>query len=404
MIRRLTLRILALLVGLILVEFALVLAIRDGTIFGRPLPPYGAVNNARQAEWLDRLRSDEPFQLARFDAELGWEWVPGAVSETGDVHLNAQGARGTREYAARPPTGVVRCAFFGDSFVFCDEMDDASTFEHYLEDRRSELEALNFGVNGYGTDQALLRFRRRGRDLGAHVVWIGVLAENIGRNANRFRPFWNPRSGFAFPKPRFVLENDELVLLPQPFADRAELARAFDDGSIVRLLSYRDHWADCPDLGALGWSRSARLAGLPLAHHARNPLRLWGDAAGEPRRVTLALLAAFQAEALAAGAERAPVLLFPSREDLLEAQASGGERWAHIPSALAAASIEFVDLMEPLLERQELLERDPTLGTLHYGGHHSTIGNDVVARTIERWLVDQRILTPVDRGASTNDR
>lgn len=384
-------RLAALLVALLAAELTFRLLTLDGTLFGEPLPPFGAINTERQASWLARLRSEEPFKLAAFDPELGWEWKPGAADDAGMVHINSIGARGTREYAPTPPDGVTRLAFFGDSFTFCDEMPDESSFQHYLETRNDELEALNFGVNGYGTDQALLRFRRRGRDLGARVVFIGILVENIGRNANRLRPLWNPKSGFAFPKPRFRVEDDELVLVPQPFASREALVAAFDDGSLLERVTEHEHWLACPDLGFVSCSRLAQVAALPFAHRARDPLALW-DSDSEPLETTLAVLKTFREEALAAGAERAPVLLFPSWEDLATLREKGPEAWEPIPDAVTSLGLEMIDLTGPLLERQRELDQNPQAGTLHYKGHHSTVGNDVVARVIEQWLLENRIL------------
>lgn len=392
MLSRVFLRLGAILCGVLAVEGILFLLTSDGTLLGEPLPPYAAVNTERQADWVGRLRSDEPFKLARFDAELGWEWKPGAANDDGSIHLNAWGARGEREYPAVAPAGTTRLLFFGDSYTFCDEMPDDSSFEAYLELRRPELEAVNFGVNGYGTDQALLRYRRLGRDKGARVVFIGILIENIGRNANRLRPLWNPKSGFAFPKPRFVLRDGQLAVLPQPYADRAALVAAFDDGSLLDSIAADEHWLTQPDLGVWAWSRAARMIALPLAHRARDPLALWNDADGQPRRVTLAILEQFQNEALADGAERAPILVFPSREDLAEMQATGLERWNAVGDVLRAQGLEFIDLAPALLERKLKLDADPSLGTLHFRGHHSSVGNDVVALEIERWLVEQRIL------------
>ena len=97
-------------------------------------------------------------------------------------------------------------------------MRDDYTYQAFLEAHEPRVEALNFGVPAYGTDQALLRLSREGLR-GARVAVLSLLLENIGRNVNRWRPLWTPRTLTPLAKPRFVLEGGALRLVPQPFED-----------------------------------------------------------------------------------------------------------------------------------------------------------------------------------------
>ena len=68
------------------------------------------------------------------------------------------------------PDGSLRLACFGDSFTFGDEVQDAWCYPAMLEQRNPGLEALNYGVGAYGTDQALLQIHLQGEvclDVGA---------------------------------------------------------------------------------------------------------------------------------------------------------------------------------------------------------------------------------------------
>src|SRR6185503_20431904 len=90
------------------------------------------------------------------------------------------------------------------------------------------LEAWNYGVGGFGTDQALLRLRQAAAtDSPAPLaaLLVGIMLDNIGRNVNRYRPLWYAEALPAV-KPRYVLRGDELELVPQPFATRAEFVAA----------------------------------------------------------------------------------------------------------------------------------------------------------------------------------
>lgn len=356
-----------------------------GMLFGRPMPPFGALTHPDQRATVERMRN-EPQGTAAFDALLGWTWRPSSTDDDGLNTINALGARGPREYAPEPAAGRRRITTFGDSFTFGDEVAVEATFQWILEQRLPDTEVLNFGVSGYGTDQALLRFRALGR-MGAEVVCMGILLENIGRNVNRYRPMWNARTGICLTKPRFVLdETGALVLVPQPYANRAELADAILDGSVIADIAEHEYWLGRPTVPTGKLSSLVRVACGFLAYRERTPARLWRDESGEPFQVTLAILSAFQAEARASGARLAPVLVFASKEDLREYALPGRPYWTGFFAELERRGIEYVDLVTPLCERARADGEDPPAKSLFSGGHLSKPGNAVVASTLQAWL------------------
>ena len=142
--------------------------------------------------------------------------------------INSIGSRADREYAETPPAGVLRLACFGDSFTHGSEVSTEDTWAYQLEQRDSRLEVLNFGVGGYGTDQALLRFRHAGLR-GAQVALIGLMPENIGRNVNRYRPLWYPATQGCVAKPRFVMTDRGLESVPSPLPDEERAGRGRRD-------------------------------------------------------------------------------------------------------------------------------------------------------------------------------
>ena len=381
----------ALLVSVVLCDLGVSLfLIRDGLFLGVPLPPFGALTHPRQERWVEALGQDPATTRGngRFDAELGWTWKRSSVDDEG-VHINALGARGERAYAAEKPPGVTRVLTFGDSFTFCDDIPDRFAFQRLLEHRHADFEVLNFGVSGYGTDQALLRFRRLGTELDADVVAIGILLENIGRNVNRFRPLWSTRTGFCATKPRFVLEDGTLQLVPQPFADQLALRDALLDGSVLESVAEHEYWLGRPHVPTGRLSGLVRVAAGWLAERERTPWRLWLDPEGEPFRTTVAVLERFHAEALASGATLAPILIFPTRADL--DRAMDGERtWDGLLDALGARGLEAIDLSVPLAARERELRADPEAGSLYFKSHLSSVGNSVVADTLYDWI-DERL-------------
>ena len=375
-----------------------VLFVEDGAFRGRPLPPFRAINNARQRAWVER--ADQATSVGRFDRELGWSYRPGSVSADGRESFNSLGARGRREYAPAPPDGVTRVVSVGDSFTFGEQISDSETYQALLERRHRSLEVLNFGVGGYGTDQALLRFRRVAPGLGGEVAVLGILLENIGRNVNRYRPLWHPNSGATGAKPRFVLTGDVLTgdalagdaleLVPLPYATRAELLASVLDGSVLEQLAEREHWLHRPRLGLAAHSNLARIAAGYLAYSARTPRRLWLDAEGEPYRLTLALIQAFADEARELGFARSLVLIFPQRSDVAGLIEREDRYWAGFTDELERRGIEHIDLVGPLAARHLECEADPSQGTVWYGSHLSSVGNAVVADLVWDWLEQPR--------------
>ena len=88
---------------------------------------------------------------------------------------------------------------------------------------------LNFGVPGYGTDQALLRLERDVLAYRPDVVVWGIFETNPSR-ARRVFTF--------YAKPRFGLAGDALVLggVPVPDPEQCRALRAFSHPGPLRLL------------------------------------------------------------------------------------------------------------------------------------------------------------------------
>ena len=395
------------LAGLALVEAGVrAFVVKDGCIGWRPLPPFGATPHPRQRAWLaERLREigAGAGDSIHFDAELGWTWTrPGAERTSAAPEKNPEAGsadlpratldretRGPGHYAAEKAAGVLRVACFGDSFTFCSDVGDEEAWPRLVETSRPNLEVANFGVPAYGTDQALLRFRRFARDLSADVVLLGVMLENIGRNVNRYRPLWYPTDFGCLAKPRFVLEGGGLHLVLLPYATERELVEAIAAGRVLSDLAEHEHWRDVPALGPLRASMLARIAGGWLAYRDRDPQRLWRDPAGEGARVTIAIAEAFHREAIAAGARLAPVLILPGWPDVQELSA-GRRFWKWAVDELEQDGVPVIEPSDALLASGIPLRSSDGKGTLYGGGGHLAVdGNRIVARIVGAWIEER---------------
>jgi lysophospholipase L1-like esterase len=340
--------------------------LRSAGGYWRALPPFGATTNAAQRAWLEQqlAAGDAGPELVgrtvEFDTQLGWCNRANSQSSDGRASYGAAGARGPREYARERTANATRWLSFGDSFTHGDGLADDETWQHLVERRRPGLECANFGVGGYGVDQALLRYRRDGRPLAPDVVWIGLMLENIGRHVNRYRPLYHPNSPNCAAKPRFVFDGAPLSFtepLPSraarlrpieiPFATRRGLVEAVASGSVLEQLAEHEGWRDPWPR----WTRHSALLSLASGwafYRSVDAQRLWTEA-GEARVLTLALLRRFHDEAIEAGARHAVVLLFPRRQEI-EPLRAGEERWWSEPmSELANSGVPVLDLSEAWL-------------------------------------------------------
>lgn len=161
-----------------------------------------------------------------FSRELGWE----------PRSANPHGYRGPRK-----DVETAAVAVFGDSFT----LGFTPIEQSWLSVLETELgrPVLNFGVGGYGADQAYWRFRERylGRIHTPYVV-LAVMSENIARNLSLYRGFYNRRAELAATKPRYYREADgRVVYLENPLRARGELAKLAEP-DFLRAVGEKDYW------------------------------------------------------------------------------------------------------------------------------------------------------------------
>ncbi|MDJ0556223.1 MAG: SGNH/GDSL hydrolase family protein [Microcoleaceae cyanobacterium MO_207.B10] len=151
------------------------------------------------------------------DPVFGWSYKPnisGWWQDEGEAFLefNNDGLRGA-EISLDKPDNTIRIAVLGDSFTAAVQVPLEQTFVKRIEAELADceafsgkqIEAINFGVDGYGTAQQLLTLEQKVRKYQPDIV---ILAFFIGNDVidnsrkletNHFRPF-------------FVYKNGQLVL------------------------------------------------------------------------------------------------------------------------------------------------------------------------------------------------
>lgn len=131
-------------------------------------------------------------------------------------------------------------ATFGDSFTNCVGVEDDETWQHHLSDSIGKT-VFNFGVGGFGMGQTLIHFRQNYDKVKTPIVTYGFTAENLSRAINVYRPFYFKKTGVTLPKPRFFLENGELVLWENPIQKEEDLNQLQNQNFFIRIGAY-DYW------------------------------------------------------------------------------------------------------------------------------------------------------------------
>ena len=155
--------------------------------------------------------------LAQNDRRLGW--VP---SEDG-VEVDEAGSRTIKNF---PDWSDACVSVYGNSFTWGSEVSAEESWPSLLSDTLT-CRVNNFGVPGYGTDQALLRFEGNKDVDKAPIVILVHVSENIMRNVNQYRHLLYPGANFQF-KPRFKIHDDQLELIPIPKIASSEIEKAFE--------------------------------------------------------------------------------------------------------------------------------------------------------------------------------
>jgi hypothetical protein len=331
-----------------------------------------AVSPARLRYWL----------ASSYDSQLGW-----------DIGAGSKNKLGASRRGDDPPGARYRLKAFGDSFTFCSDVPDGQTWEAIIEQQAGWI-CLNYGVPGYGPDQALLKYQRT--NVQTDFTILGIQEENIARVVNIYRAFymddWGP------PKPRYFLDGGGLRLEPNPIPRAGDAPRLLDPRFVDRLRSL-DYWPRYNEqvLGAprrLCWPATwTILRHAPFfAHRALLEIRLrlhpaYEDEAcrfkfyhlyadsSEAFQILIRLIDDFAALCRARG-ERPLVLVFPMEHTVQLMKTYGRCIYAPLQRRLREKGIAHIDF-GPVFAREDF-------GKYYVlrNGHFSAAGNERVAREV----------------------
>ncbi|MCB0337166.1 MAG: hypothetical protein KDD62_12700, partial [Bdellovibrionales bacterium] len=133
---------------------------------------------------------------------------------------------GSRPMPAFPTPGTACVSLYGDSFTWSDPVDDEHAWGNVL-GQKLNCRVANYGYGAYGNDQALLRFQLNEHDESGLVV-LNHFPGDIRRNVNQMRNLLSAKERLTL-KPRFVLENGALKLIPIPAPSKEQALELVED-------------------------------------------------------------------------------------------------------------------------------------------------------------------------------
>ncbi|MFM8469213.1 MAG: hypothetical protein ACKODH_04480 [Limisphaerales bacterium] len=274
-------------------------------------------------------------------------------------------------------------SLYGESFTFGAEVNDDVAWGNILA-ARLDARVDNFGVGGYGTDQALLRHQLNTNDH-ARVVVLGIVTENLMRNVNQYRDLLYASGGLGF-KPRFMLNATNGLELVPLFTPGAADFPAFTREPGRHLA----HEFFTPDGGrGVGTANFPFILSLTcgVRHFSAGP-RWRGEPwhadfyrADHPSRalaLTVALAREFQRQCRERG-QSALILLLPTGRDLQCFRRHS--RWVHTPLVEALRQEEHVLDMAVAFAREVPPERYETL-YITPARHLNAAGNALLANLV----------------------
>ena len=266
-----------------------------GIIFGLPLPPERIVQvghvpprhtiKASRDTWHGRIVVDgrkitvsDLWGISRADMLLGFAPEENAISTNGWWQTNELGARSHRPISKKPAAGQYRTLFFGESFIQGSRVPQHETPTHYINQAFANIEAVNFGVDGYGMGQAFLRFRTvKGKLDFHHVVLVFAPTIDLWRDISVNR---HMADGWAIHtiQPRFKVIGGKLELIPSPYWKLENLVADSREGDTDLLKEHHRRYdafyfsARYSSIPLFDWSVVFRLTRRAIHVHQRQTL------------------------------------------------------------------------------------------------------------------------------------
>jgi hypothetical protein len=316
--------------------------------------------------WNRRLLEENPQSLSYLivDDMVGWTVARNRMSKDGTYMSSREGIRsGALDVSYDKSKRSHRVVAVGDSFTFGLGVPFQSSWGTQLENKLGNIiEVLNFGVDGYGIDQAYLRYHRDAKAFHADLVVFSFVEWDLLRAIHVYPFVGLPDWEIPFAKPRFAMLKGKLELLNVPLMKPNNLLD-FEAVTSLPFLEYESGYA--AEEWGRRWYHSSALVRYLLSKVPRWPRPSSLTSEDTMILINAEILVHFVREVEAAGS--IPLLVYlPSRTDFTEEKRRLRELFF---GALQARGLRYADLtscMKHGVYNTMFIEGDP---------HYSSEGN-----------------------------
>ncbi len=323
----------------------------------------------------------EPGRLESFDSILGFRYRANFKSDR--TQTNSQGLRSTRVYSPVADSGMIRVAAFGNSFVYCNEVANKDSWSALIEAIFPHIEVLNYGVGGYGTDQAYLRFMIEGSKLSPQIVIIGFAPVNLRRVVNVYRRFISDRE-IPLVKPRFTISESRLELIANPLLQIKDYEKYINHSKRIIELGENDLWYEpvIYENPFYDYSSTARLLStlwVRVYNRYLDPDRLLVNdifnTSSTAFKIQTAIFEKFVDEIKVS--QMIPlIVIFPDKDTIIHGWQGRKKIYVPLVNFFRAKNLDFVDLIDAFLAHDVTNDIEQWFMS---GGHYSPKGNMIVA-------------------------
>jgi lysophospholipase L1-like esterase len=312
--------------------------------------------------------SPERDRFWKYDSLLGWAHEPGqqGIFETAQflthVRINEKGLR-DRSHSYERHGNTKRILVLGDSFAWGYGVEESERFSQRLE-KSMGVEVIDAGVSGYSTDQELLWYRTEGIKYDTDLVILVLAGNDVGDNEQQL-------VSTIYYKPRFVLEEGQLVLTGSPVPKMTPQGRfvyfASQRSALVFFLVQR--YFDLLSIYRATKTRSDHPA-VPVSH---------AGAEREDFKLTIALIHEIRNTA---ESRNAKFLIVAT------------DRWWNSPSG--GTYRDFISTLQsegyPVLDVESMPGFDPEKMNIPNDGHWNQAGHEFVADQIKALIEMHQLL------------
>ena len=324
---------------------------------------------------------------SKFDPVLGWKMKLQDEKSYEDwgYHIDKKGARLNCKYEHKKTIST-----YGNSFTFCNQVSDDETWQYYLSEM-TKSNVINFGIGGYGTDQAFLRLKKEFKKNKTNIVILGILSENLARNINRYRALYMI-GGWGPTKPMFFSKIDgTYILLKNPIKKKEDLYKLNSDEFVNEICTDYDYWF--PFYSSIPKFKFSFFFSLVKSVFIKNERHTYREIFNNDRAIeTTKYIVRRFVEFSEQNKFHPVIVLFPTYLDLKNYYSNKTHSYERLRDTLNnLENLIIIDVLEVF--RNKLALRTIKMEHLYIEKMHiSPQGNFIIAETIYRVLNEKKIL------------